>query len=158
MLLVAAGLLLSANVSASQHTATVKDKQQTLFKIVAQKKTPARQKKLKGLFDEMLAYDVMARSSMGKKWGDLSAKEKKQFSELLTKLIRANYRKNLRTMLAYNIKYVGEKSGKKTTTVQTVAKHKTDKREPNLEIDFKVAPGEDLPLAVRPHPPQEGLR
>ena len=35
-------------------------------------------------------------------FGDLSGPEKKQFSELLTKLIRANYKKNLRTMLAYD--------------------------------------------------------
>jgi phospholipid transport system substrate-binding protein len=139
LLVAGAALLFSSSALASQHTDAVRGKQKTLFKVVATPKTPARQRKLEGLFDQMLAYDSMARSSMGKKWGDLSAAEQKQFSALLTRLIRGNYKRNLRTMLSYNIAYVGEKSGKKTTTVKTLAKHKTDKREPSIEIDFRVA-------------------
>jgi phospholipid transport system substrate-binding protein len=132
-------LLVSASAFAGPATDLVKSKQTALFAVVAQPKTEARQAKLRALFDEVLAYDVFARNSLGKKWSERSAAEQQKFTDLLTKLVRNNYRRNLKNMLDYQIKYAGEKGKGDGTLVQTRAAHKTDSREPEIEIDFLVA-------------------
>jgi len=137
--LVCTSLVVSANAWAGPATDMVKAKQTELFTVVAKPKTDARQEKLRALFDEVLAYRVFAVNSLGKKWGDLSFAEQQKFSELLTKLVRNNYRRNLKKMLDYEIQYVGEKAKGDGTLVMTRAKHKTDAREPVIEIDFLLS-------------------
>ncbi len=134
--LVCTSLLVSDSALAGPATDMVKSKQTTLFSVVAKPKTDARQAKLRELFDEVLAYQVFAENSLGKKWSDLTAAEQTKFSDLLTRLVRNNYRRNLKKMLNFEIKYVGEKAKDGGTLVQTRAKHKTDAREPEIEIDF----------------------
>ncbi len=133
-----AGLLVPSLASAAKATEAVKAKQAQLFVLVGQPKTEAQQGKLRALFDEMLAYDKFARGSLGDEWDGRTDDEKKRFSELLTELVRSNYKKNLKKMLAYEILYVGEETDGDATVVKTRAKHKTDAREPEIEIDFRL--------------------
>ncbi|MEM9696299.1 MAG: ABC transporter substrate-binding protein [Myxococcota bacterium] len=129
--------------AAADLTAFVKDHQDDFFKVIATPKTPARQSKLKGMFDQIFDYDTLARESLGKKWNDRSDAEKTQFTALLTDLVRENYNRNLTKMLDYNIRYVGEEPQGGRTLVKSRAKHKTKAREPEIEIDFlmEVQPG-----------------
>src|SRR5690606_35598244 len=121
--------------------------QSKLFGVIAQPRSAARQDKLRTMFDESLAYEELSKASLGKKWGERSAAEQKEFSGLLTELVRNNYKRNLQKMLDYNIIYTGEKAcpsdGRDdcpagSILVTSRAKHKTDKREPDVEIDFRV--------------------
>jgi phospholipid transport system substrate-binding protein len=146
-LLMVVTLLFASVASAGEPTEFVKNNQSKLFAVIAQPKTAARQDKLRTMFDAMLAYDELSRASLGKKWDGLSEAERSEFSGLLTQLVRNNYRRNLQRMLDYDIKYVGEAScpagggdecPADTVLVQTRAKHKTDKREPDVEIDFRL--------------------
>ena len=130
--------LLSSTASAGAATDHVRSKQAKLFSTVAQPRTSARQAKLRKLFDEMLDYQAFAKASLGKQWSKRSAAEQKKFSALLEKLVRNNYKRNLKKMLDYQIRYVGEESSKGTTLVRTSAKHKTDARESELSIDFRL--------------------
>lgn len=132
-------IVLFAGVAiAGAATDTVKSKQEQLFEVVAKPKSKARDKKLRELFDEMLAYDVFAEKSLGKKWDDLSMVQREKFSTRLTTLVRCNYKRNLTKMLDYNISYVGEEAKDDATLVKTRASHKTKKREPDIEIDFVI--------------------
>ncbi len=133
---IAMTVLIAGIAFAGAATDTVKAKQRQLFEVIKQPKSAARAQKLKTLFDAILAYDVFAKDSLGKKWGDLTSSEKERFSERLTKLVRCNYKRNLTKMLDFNIVYVGEKAKRGATLVQTRARHKTKKREPEIEIDF----------------------
>lgn len=136
---VALSLLVSSTGWAGESTDFVKENQGKLFDVVAQPKTDARQKKLRGMFDEMLAYKIIARVSLGKKaWNDLSAEQKETFTSLLTKIVRANYQRNLTKMLDYRIVYEREVKDGPTMMVHTLAKHKTDEREPDIEVDFRL--------------------
>lgn len=137
-LLMLTGLFASQTALAGPATDYVKSTQEELFKVIAEPKSPARQEKLKALFDKAFKYDVMAEASLGQKWGELSDAQKKQFTELLTKLIRNNYKRNLTKMLDYKIEYKGEKPDGDSTVVQTIAKHKKDTRAPNIELDFRI--------------------
>jgi phospholipid transport system substrate-binding protein len=129
---------MSSTAWAGTATDAVKSNQAKLFKVIAEPKSPARQDKLRGLFDEVLAYDRFAVASLGDEWGNLNADEQKRFSDLLTDLIRANYRRNLSKLLDFEIVFEGEEQADGGVMVNTQAKHKTDKREPPFELDFLV--------------------
>jgi phospholipid transport system substrate-binding protein len=131
-------LLAAGPALAGEATDLVKTKQEKLFALIAQPKSEARQKQLRALFDEILAYEVMAKASLGAEFDKLSKAEQTRFVELLTDVIRGNYRRNLTKMLDYKIEYTGEEKSDGATVVKTRAKHKTDKREPPIEIDFKM--------------------
>ena len=133
-----AAALVSSTAWAGEATNVVKANQTELFKVIAQPSSPARQEKLRKLFDEVLAYDRFVVASLGDEWGTLSADQQKRFGDLLTELIRANYRRNLKKLLDFEIVYEGEEQVKVGVQVNTLAKHKTDKREPPFELDFVV--------------------
>ena len=133
---VVTSLLLSASAWAGPATDRVRAKQSQLFEAVAKQKGHASDDKLKGLFDDILDYDAFARGSLGKKWGTLSAEQQQEFQGLLTRLVRNNYRRNLKRLLDYNVTYQGEEAKGAGVRVKTIAKHKTKKREPAIEVDF----------------------
>jgi phospholipid transport system substrate-binding protein len=133
-----AAALVSSTAWAGEATNVVKANQTELFKVIAQPRSAARQEKLRTLFDEVLAYDRFVVASMGGQWDNLTAGQKKRFGDLLTELIRANYRRNLRKLLDFEIVYEGEEQAKVGVQVNTLAKHRTDKREPPFELDFVV--------------------
>jgi len=136
--LVASSLFVVSNAFAGPSTDVVRAKQTELFKVIQQQRTPARQAKLRTLFDEMLAYDVIARDSMRDYWADLSADDRVRFSALLTDIVRNNYRRNLKKMLDYNITYTGEETEGSRIWVNTRADHKTDARNAPFEVNFLV--------------------
>lgn len=142
ILAVMAASLLAMTVSstafAGEATEVVKSTQTKLFAIIAQPKSEARQKKLRALFDEFISYDAMARASLGDKWDTLSAEQQKTFTGLLTDLIRNNYRKNLTTLLDFNIGYGQEESKPKGVLVNSTARHKTNAKEPPFDLDFHM--------------------
>jgi len=131
--------LLAFTAAAGQATVVVEQRQSELFRVIAQPKSSARQHKLRALFDASLAYPEFARKSLGKQWAKRSESERVKFSALLTKLVRNNYKRNLEKMLDYDMSYVGEQQKGDATVVLGRAKHKTDAREPVIEIDFAVA-------------------
>jgi len=135
-LIIAALMLVPLSAAAGPATDVVKTKQTELFKVVAQPKTPARQEKLRAMFDEVLSYKWFCKKSLNKaERKKLSGSERKEFCGLLTKLVRSNYKRNLRKMLDYDIQYVGEKSKKNGQLVKTVAVNKSDSSD-KIEIDF----------------------
>jgi len=134
-----ASLLVASSAMAGEATQVVKDNQAKMFEIIAKPKTAAQQKELRAMFDTFLAYDVFAERSMGKKWKTLDAAQKKEFTGLLTQLIRNNYKRNLTKLLDFNIRYEAEESKKDGVLVNSIATHKTDKREPPFELDFLMA-------------------
>lgn len=131
------GLLMSSPAAAASQTDFVKSKQQQLFKVIAKPRSAQRQAKLNRLFDSMVAYELFAKGSLGKKWPERSKAEQKEFLKLLTKLVRKNYRRNLKRLLDYDIQYLGQESVGSTTLVKTKAVHKT-KAHDYVTVDFKL--------------------
>lgn len=134
-----ASLLIASAAWAGEATQVVKENQSKMFAIIAQPKTPAQQQKLRDMFDTFLEYDVFAERSMGKKWDTLDAAQKKEFTGLLTQLIRNNYKRNLTKLLDFDIRYEAEEAKKDGVMVNSIATHKKDKREPPFELDFLMA-------------------
>lgn len=131
------GLLMTSPAFGASQTDFVKAKQQQLFKVIGKARSPQRQAKLNKLFDSMVAYELFAKASLGKKWPERSKAEKKQFLGLITKLVRKNYRRNLKRLLDYDMQYLGQESVGSATLVKTKAVHKT-KAHDYVTVDFKL--------------------
>lgn len=119
-------------------TDVVKAKQTAMFDLLKQPASADNDKKLQGIFDEMLDYAGLAEASLGSEWGARSDAEKAQFSELLKQLVRKAWEKNLRKTLAYDIEYVAEEPRDGATYVKTKAKSRSDAREEPIEIEYKM--------------------
>jgi len=128
----------TAPAFAGAATDVVKAKQTSLFDLLRQG-TPDSQKKISGIFDEMLDYGTLAQASLGDEWAARSDAEKAQFSDLLKQLVQKSYERNLKKILDFNVDYVGEDADGGATVVKTKAKSKAaDAREEPVEINFKV--------------------
>ncbi|HYP89301.1 MAG TPA: ABC transporter substrate-binding protein [Polyangiaceae bacterium] len=90
------------------------------------------------VFDQVLDYRVLAEAALGEHWADRTAAERDEFTSLLSQLVRASYRKNLKKTLGYDISYQGTEKGKDGDVVRTVAKSTKDAREEPMSIDYVV--------------------
>ncbi|MBK9000263.1 MAG: ABC transporter substrate-binding protein [Myxococcales bacterium] len=95
-------------------------------------------KKMDQIFDELLDYDTLAKDSLGSHWDERSDAEKKEFQDVLKRLVKNAYRKNLKKTLNYEVTYEGVLEAKKGVLVKTVAKNKTNAREEPVHIDYAM--------------------
>ena len=112
----------------------VKAKQAELTKLLKQGKDAEVDK----VFDQVLDYRVLAEASLGEHWAGRSPAERDEFTALLSKLVRASYRKNLKKTLGYDVTYKGSEKGKDGEVVRTIAKSTKDAREEPFSIDYVV--------------------
>ena len=116
----------------------VKAKQTALFELIKKPASPDNNKKIQGMFDEMLDYAGLAEASLGSEWAARTDAEKAEFSDILKQLVRKAYEKNLRKTVNFNIEYTGEQPANPGALVKTRAVSKTNAREAPIEIDFKM--------------------
>ncbi len=138
LLLLSCSLLFVAIASADSAQSYLQGKQRQLTELIQKPQSAANDKKLEKTFDTLLDYRAFAKDSLGKKWDEQTAEEQKEFEGLLTTLVRRSYTKNLRDTLDYRITFQGEHPAKVGALVQTIAKHKTDKRKETVRIDYLV--------------------
>jgi phospholipid transport system substrate-binding protein len=119
-------------------TDALKDKQNELITLLKKPKSADNDKKIEGVFDALIDYDTLAKESLAGHWDELSEEQRKEFRELLKRLVRNAYRKNLRKTLTYDVKYTGEDPGKKGVVVHTKAKNKKNAREDEVSIDYAL--------------------
>lgn len=93
-------------------------------------------RKVEAIFDSILDYEALARLSLDKYWAERSEKERAEFTEVLKKLVRRAYRKNIKKTLDYEVTYHGSGKAKLGELVRTVAKNKNKPREQPISIDY----------------------
>lgn len=135
--LAAASLCLALVPSAHAASAEefVKAKHAELTKLLKQGRPDAEVDKV---FDQVLDYRILAEASLGEHWAGRSPAEREEFTALLSKLVRASYRKNLKKTLGYEVTYQGTEKGKDGEVVRTIAKSTKDARQEPLSIDYVV--------------------
>lgn len=116
----------------------VKAKQAELTTLIRKPRTPESDATLVKLFDGLLDYEALAKDSLGEEWNRRTPDERKEFQQLLSKLVQRAYTKGIRDTLDYDVTFRGEVEGKAGKIVQTVATHKTDKRKEPVHIDYVV--------------------
>lgn len=90
------------------------------------------------IIERLFAYDVIAERSLGAEWNGLNAEQRKEFTTIMSKMIKTSFLKNNKKLINYNVEYVDEFSEGSAYTVSTLAKHKTKKSEPALKIEFTL--------------------
>jgi phospholipid transport system substrate-binding protein len=128
---------LASPAFAGPPTDVVKAKQAVLFDLLKQT-TPDAQKKIDGVFDEMLDYSTLIQASMGDEWAKRTDAEKTEFTDIYKKLVRNAYQKNLKKILNFDVDYLGEDPVDSSIVVKTKSKPKDPRDEP-VEINFKMA-------------------
>ena len=128
---------LASPAFAGPPTDLVKAKQTALFDLLKQT-SPDAQKKIDGIFDEMLDYSSLIQSSMGDEWAKRSDAEKTEFTSVYKQLVRSAYQKNLKKILGFDVDYLGEDAVDGAVVVKTKSKPKDPRDEP-MEINFKMA-------------------
>lgn len=128
-------LALAPSVHAASAQDFIKAKQAELTKLLKQGKSDAEVDKV---FDQVLDYRVLAEASLGEHWTGRTPAERDEFTALLSKLVRASYRKNLKKTLGYDVSYQGTEKGKDGEIVRTIAKSTKDARQEPLSIDYVV--------------------
>ncbi len=136
VVLVAALSATPAALAAGSAEDFVKAKQTELMKLVKEGKGD---KDVDKVFDQVLDYRVLAEAALGEHWAERTPAERDEFTELLSKLVRASYRKNLKKTLGYEVSYQGTEKGKDGEVVRTVAKNAKDAREEPMSIDYVVS-------------------
>jgi len=116
----------------------VKTKQAELTKLVKAGRPDAEVDKV---FDQVLDYRILAEAALGPHWADRTDAERQEFTQLLSKLVRNSYRKNLKKTLGYDIAYKGTEKGQDGEVVRTVATSTKDAREEPVSIDYVVRSG-----------------
>ena len=133
--LASAALALAPAALAASAEDFVKTKQTELMKLVKQGKPDAEVDKV---FDQVLDYRVLAEAALRDHWADRTEAERAEFTDLLSKLVRASYRRNLKKTLGYDVAYKGTEKGDDGEIVRTIATNIKDAREEPLSIDYVV--------------------
>ncbi len=134
--LVLLSLCLSGTAWAESAEAFVKARQAELTEILRKGDTPDTKRQIGAVFDGMLDYDKLARESLAGEWDGLNEAQRTEFQGLLKQLVQRAYKKNLRKTLDYAVTFKGEDDAKDGALVQTVARHKTDKRKEPISVDY----------------------
>jgi len=87
---------------------------------------------------DFLDYETLSHRALADHWDSHSEAERAEFVSLLRQLVERNYRKNLRSTLGLEIKYEGSVAASEDVLVKTVAKSKTNKRQPPVEISYTL--------------------
>jgi ABC-type transporter MlaC component len=131
--------LLSSSASAGPPTEFVKVKSDALISILNQPVSPKRTASLKTEVRELVAYDELARRSLGDHWTKRNDDERKQFIALLEELVELNYA-NKFSGESGNLKYVVSYSGEKlrASTGQSIVKTEVDYGSEKILVDYKL--------------------
>jgi len=110
-----------------------------LTAILHQPASPARAARLNELLDRMIDFDSIVAESLGSHKEGRTNDELKEFSDLLQKLIKRNYQKNIEKTLSYKVSYEGEDPGTEGVIVHTKAeKTKADGSVEVISIDYRL--------------------
>ena len=140
-LVVAVGLMVaslwqSAAFAGDGPSDVVQARQRQVTALLKRGQDSAAKQKIEAVFDEFIDYDALAKRSLDRHWEERSPQERKEFTNILRKLVRAAYKKSLDKTLDYKISYHGESKVEGGILVKSVATHRTNKRKEPIAIDY----------------------
>lgn len=95
-------------------------------------------KKVEAVFDAILDYDALAQNSLRDQWSQRTDSEKKEFQDVLKRLVQRAYRKNLDRTVDYDVRFEGVSQGEGADVVKTVAQNRKNAREDPVSVDYVV--------------------
>ncbi len=107
-------------------------------RLLRQPSNEARNRRLGDLLDGLLDYPELARRALGRHWEGRTEAERREFSELLEKLVARSYQENLQRTLSFEVDYVGAEPGSDGVVVKTRARDRRNRRAQAVEIDYSM--------------------
>jgi phospholipid transport system substrate-binding protein len=117
----------------------IQSRQTQVTALLRQSPGAQRDKQVAGVLDGMIDYQELAKSSLAAHWADLSEAQRKDFTEVLKRLVQRNYERSIKGILDYRVEYLGEEPGAEGALVHTRASSTTDQREEPISIDYRVS-------------------
>ncbi len=129
----------SAEASTSGAQDFIQERQAKVTDLLKKPASSSRDQQIAAVLDGMLDYERLAREALSRHWSTLEDEQRKEFTELLKKLVQRNYERNIRNILGYSVEYLGETASKEAVVVvRTRAASKKNRREPPVEIDYRL--------------------
>lgn len=129
----------SAWAGPSSATDFVRDMLDDVTRAVKASKDPKQDPKVLEIFDRTLDYAYLTTHSLGKHAASLTPEQRKEFDDVLQKLVRASYRKNIGDPSGFAVQYLPETAAEGgARLVQTKATNKKKPREEPLLVDYRV--------------------
>jgi phospholipid transport system substrate-binding protein len=117
----------------------VQSRQARVTSLLHQSPSSQRDKQIAAVLDGMMDYDELAKRSLATHWNDLSETQRREFTDLLKRLVQRNYERNIKNILDYRVEYLGEDPISDSVVVHTRATSTTDQREEPVAIDYRLA-------------------
>jgi phospholipid transport system substrate-binding protein len=133
--------LASPSALAESATDFVKERQNKVVSILHdQKAGPGRDKQVREELAKMIDYDHLARQSLASHWDALKDDERKEFTDVLTRLVQNSYEKNIKEVVDFDVEYLAEEAADAggAVTVKTRAKPKAKKGDEPITIDYRL--------------------
>ncbi|MGF1465754.1 MAG: phospholipid-binding protein MlaC [Sandaracinaceae bacterium] len=93
---------------------------------------------IRDVLGDLLDYEAVSRTALGDHWDEHSDQERQEFMTILEQLVRRNYERNLERTLEYEVRYDREEQDGELTVVHTVARSRTQRRQPPVEIVYTL--------------------
>ena len=119
-------------------TSFIKARYDAVLKLLGEKPSPEREKKIDAELGLLIDYDEMAKAVLGDEAGKRKPDEIARFTAVLKELIQINYKKKIADLQAWSVDYKAEVAQGSDTKVQTEAKDQKDKKAPAVLIDYVV--------------------
>src|SRR5882724_9512177 len=116
----------------------VQSKQARVTSLLHQSPSSQRDKQIAAVLDGMMDYDELAKRSLATHWTDLSETQRREFTEVLRRLVQRNYERNIKNILEYRVEYLGEDPASDSVVVHTRATSTTNVREDPVAIDYEL--------------------
>src|SRR5262249_27240277 len=121
----------------------VQSKQARVTSLLHQSPSSQRDKQIAAVLDGMMDYDELAKRSLASHWNDLSETQRREFTEVLKRLVQRNYERNIKNILDYRVEYLGEDPVSDSVVVHTRATSTTNQREEPVAIDYRLSQSGD---------------
>jgi phospholipid transport system substrate-binding protein len=116
----------------------IQSRQTQVTALLHQSPGAQRDKQIANILDGMIDYAELAKRSLAAHWADLTDTQRKDFTEVLKRLVQRNYEKSIKGILDYRVEYLGEEQESEGALVHTRASSTTDQREEPISIDYRI--------------------
>jgi phospholipid transport system substrate-binding protein len=116
----------------------VQSRQTQVTALLHQSPGAQRDKQIANILDGMIDYEELAKRSLAAHWADLTDPQRKDFTDILKRLVQRNYEKSIKGILDYRVEYLGEEKEAEGALVHTRASSTSDQREEPISIDYRI--------------------
>ncbi|MEZ4288752.1 MAG: ABC transporter substrate-binding protein [Polyangiales bacterium] len=127
-----------AKADATEAQAFVQKNQDEVSKLLRKPASQSRDAEISKTLDQLLDYDELSKRALEKNWDSVEKKKRDEFVRLLHALVEKQHKKNLKSTLNFDVKYLSADGSDDVAMVKTEARSRKNKRTPPVQIDYSL--------------------